>query len=207
MGRFIDLTGKKFNMLTVLSVCKERQGKKIFYECRCDCGTVKTIESNAIKSGHTRSCGCWKSLQTFKSLTPEHAIWRAMKKRCLNKNVKCYKRYGGRGIKICKRWMTFENFLEDMGKRPTPKHSLDRIDNDSGYSPGNCRWASPMEQANNKSNNRILSHNGKTMTMAQWGRETDVPATIIEARINRLKWSVEKALTTPVGKGNNQWTK
>ena len=126
--------------------------------------------------------------------------YHSMKSRCYNKNDKDYALYGGRGIKVCKRWRdSFEAFFEDMGPKPSPKYSLDRYPNKDGdYEPGNCRWATWREQQNNRRNNRRLTLNGKTHTITQWERITGISNHTIRARI-RMGWSVEKALTTPIG--------
>lgn len=131
------------------------------------------------------------------SKTPEHNVWQLMKQRCTDPNVKNYHRYGGRGIKVCDRWLGvkgFENFLADMGRRPAGK-SLERINNNKGYSPENCKWAEKLEQANNTHTNRFLTYEGKTMTIAQWAREVGLSMHTLYARLFRLKWPIDRALT------------
>jgi len=120
-----------------------------------------------------------------------------MKSRCVNRNDPAYYKYGGRGITICERWLKFEDFLTDMGDRPEGL-SLDRIDNNGNYEPGNCRWATRKEQANNRRNSLKITFNHKTQTLAQWSQELNIKFTTLWARINKHKWSVEKAFTTPV---------
>lgn len=123
--------------------------------------------------------------------------WTNMTQRCLNKNNPNYTDYGGKGISICERWLKFENFLADMGERPSIEHSIDRKNNSKGYEPENCRWATQIEQQNNKRSNRLLTFNGKVQTMAEWSRDTGIKYQIIQNRIH-LGWTHEEALTTPI---------
>jgi hypothetical protein len=120
----------------------------------------------------------------------EHDAWRGMLARCRNPRHPSYKNYGGRGITACERWNSFENFLDDMGKRPSPKHSLDRIDNNGNYEPGNCRWATRREQANNTRMNRFVTFDGRTMTLAQWARETGIH---VRGKTDLLHWRLQTA--------------
>ena len=132
------------------------------------------------------------------SRTPEYKAWKNMKDRCFNPNHKNYSHYGGRGIAVCDRWLNLDNFLTDMGIKPTPKHSLDRIDNDGDYCLENCRWATRAEQQNNlRSNKPLITIDGKTLTIAQWAKKMGFSANVIH---NRLKagWSEYKAVMTPV---------
>ena len=124
-------------------------------------------------------------------------IWTEMRSRCNNPRRKRYKDYGGRGITVCDRWQVFENFFADMGHPPTSKHSLDRKDNNKGYSPDNCRWATQTEQANNTRKNVRITFQGKTLTMKEWARELHVNYWSLRGRLRNYKWSVERAFTTP----------
>ena len=129
------------------------------------------------------------------SYSREYISWQTMKARCYNKNNDHYKNWGGRGIAVCDKWKnSFENFYEDMGKRPAGT-TLDRINNDKGYSPENCRWATMKQQENNRRNNHLITYNGKTMTISQWSERLNFKKHIIGERLKR-GWSVEKALTT-----------
>jgi len=134
------------------------------------------------------------------SRTPEHRAWESMKARCYNKNNVRYMDYGNRGITVCESWVhCFETFLEDMGKKPKGKYSLDRIDNSNGYSPENCRWADDYEQANNTRKNRVISCNGLTLTMSQWARKMGFKkAAVIHNRLIR-GWTEEQAVTVKLG--------
>jgi hypothetical protein len=127
------------------------------------------------------------------SKTPIYRTWCAMRCRCFDFCCKNYFNYGGRGITVCDRWLTFENFFEDMGPRP-PGLQLERKDNDGNYEPGNCIWADRVQQANNKRNNRHITSHGLTMTLAQWARHKGLPMTRVHNRLNQLGWPVWKAL-------------
>src|ERR1700676_2579093 len=154
MGRpAIDFTGKRFGYL-VAQWPIGFTGKNISWLCLCDCG--KLVLSNSSKLPRSRSCGCASIRNTIHGLcySPEYDAWHAMRQRCLNHNNKRYADYGGRGIRICKRWDNFEAFFTDMGKRP-PKMSLDRINNEGDYEPGNCQWATPKQQACNRRRRNI----------------------------------------------------
>lgn len=130
----------------------------------------------------------------------EYRAWNSMKSRCYNKSHTSYRNYGGRGIQVCERWRyDFPTFLNDMGNRPS-KHTLDRIDNDGNYTPGNCRWATYKEQLNNKRGNRLLTLDGKTQTVSQWSTETGIKYWTLSQRVGRYGWSDEDALTKPVRK-------
>ena len=132
------------------------------------------------------------------SNSKEYKTWRGMRKRCYLKSMQWYHRYGGRGIRVCERWQEFKNFLEDMGEAPTIKHSLERIDNNQNYEPSNCRWATWKEQERNRCNNRKVTFNGETKTLAEWSEITGMGQTAIASRIDNLNWTIEDALTIPL---------
>ena len=138
----------------------------------------------------------------------EYHTWRCMRGRCKNPKSRLFSAYGGRGIYVCERWNDFDMFYADMGPRPSSSHSLDRIDNDGPYSPENCRWATHYQQSNNRRSSVLLTFRGKTQSIRQWSRETGINHSTIQRRLKRLKWSVEKALTTsaipPKLRGQNQ---
>ncbi len=199
MSSLIDLTGKRFGLLTVLSRVKTMSGERVRWLCSCECG--KNIEALGynIKNGHTRSCGCMKSKHGHGGASAGYrssvyTTWLSMVQRCTNTNHKHYYRYGGRGIVVCDRWNKFEYFLKDMGERPSGC-TLDRIDNNKGYCRENCRWATSKEQGRNRSNNRLITHNGITQCLTAWAEDLDICAGTLRYRLDH--WSVEKAMTAP----------
>lgn len=201
---FKDLTNRVFGKLTAISYAGlVPVGKKMAaaWLCRCECGTERPIPAGSLLSGNSSSCGCVRleklRVQSTKhglSGTSENQIWREMKCRCSNPKRADY---CGRGIAVCERWMTFDNFYADMGPRPSKKHSIDRIDNDKGYEPDNCRWATWSEQMRNTRANRLLELNGERKTVAEWVEVTGIVKNTIFKRL-KLGWSDEKILTTAV---------
>lgn len=196
--------GVRYGSWTILEHIP-RTAHKYWVLCRCDCGTEKPVMLCNLHGGATHGCLHCKgdrvaqhgATQLGKQRS-EYKIWTYMRQRCSNPNRAGYHRYGGRGIKVCERWEgSYQAFIEDMGPRPSPKHSLDRIDNDGDYKKENCRWATREQQRNNCGNSRYLEHGGRRLTLTQWARELGmVPATLTKRF--RDGWSVEKALTTPV---------
>tara|TARA_R110000868_G_scaffold13848_3_gene64357 strand:- start:8415 stop:8933 length:519 start_codon:yes stop_codon:yes gene_type:complete len=168
MSRIINLTGIRFGRLLAISLAGRDNGNQCYWNCICDCGNNIKTRATCLRSGDTQSCGCLRNERIRKALnkhgesssikkTTEYISWFGMKQRCYNTNFRQYKDYGGRGIKVCERWKeSFVNFLEDMGRKPSPQHSLDRINNDGNYEPSNCRWATRSEQQNNKRNNKKM---------------------------------------------------
>jgi hypothetical protein len=199
-----DLTGQRFGRWIVLHFAG-KTGRKYRWTCRCDCGVEKHVIDYHLTMGKTHSCGCLtaeKAGQTFRthglSDTPEHITWLNIRQRCLNPTHKKYKYYGGRGITVCDRWRhSFENFLSDMGPRPTPKHSAERINNNRGYEPGNVKWATKLEQANNTRSNHFLTIDGQTKTIAEWSRVVGISQLTIARRIH-IGWSDEDAVKSPL---------
>lgn len=210
MGRFIDLTGKRFGKLTVVSRAEnaiEPNGKpRVMWNCHCDCGNDTVVAGSHLRNKHTTSCGCYgreariKSNTTHgKSNTPIYRTWRHMIERCYNKNNKRYNSYGGRGIKVYDKWINdFQSFYEYVSSLPhygENGYSLDRIDNDGNYEPNNIRWADDYIQNNNQRTSHFITFDGKTQTISQWSRELDIPYDTLYSRISR-GWSIDRALTT-----------
>lgn len=208
-SRLIDLTGSRFDRLLVIKRTDDDKNKNRRWLCLCDCGKEKIIHGISLSHGRTRSCGCLQKEIAGKVNTKHghsgnksrvYNVWKAMKQRCCNPNNKEYHNYGGRGIKVCMRWQrSFSNFLVDMNNPPTITHQIDRIDNNKGYFNDNCRWITPREQQNNRRNNHLITHNGRTQTLTLWMIETGIQHSTIAARIKR-GWSTEDALTIPVVK-------
>lgn len=203
-----ELIGQKFGRMTVLAFdCREK--RKRWWLCRCDCGAIKRACHSDLLNGATKSCGCLHGSQlaaahaaktihghSGKRHTPTYATWHSMKQRCLNSNSSHYHLYGGKGVSICERWLTFENFLADMGRRPAGR-SIDRIDSAGNYEPSNCRWATPIEQGNNTKRNVFVEYQGERFTVAQLARQKSVKPSVLGGRLD-MGWDIERALTEPV---------
>lgn len=175
-------------------------GGRIEWYCVCSCGSYKITNSKSLVRGKTASCGCMRKTHGL-TATPLHKVWASMRERCNNPKAKSYRYYGARGIKVCKRWDSFEHFMADMGPRPKGA-SVERKDNDLGYSPDNCRWATDYEQAQNTSRTRKLTAGGRTMTISNWCRELGGTSALIHGRLKR-GWTEEAACLIPVG--SNGW--
>ena len=158
----IDLTGQRIGRLVVRHISGRRNGKRLWL-CQCDCGAMAIVQAGYLRQGDTKSCGCLQRelsaarLRTHSDIfSPEYRVWRAMKSRCFNQRAPAWKNYGGRGITVCERWLKYEHFRADMGPRPAGT-SIDRINNDGNYEPGNCRWATRAQQNNNTRRSRRTS--------------------------------------------------
>ena len=160
-GKINDLTGKRFGRLLVLNMTDKRIDRRVVWECQCDCGNKHLVQSNSLLSGKTQSCGCLMNECRGMSRTTHHkstekiyVVWQGMRKRCFSHYHKNFKDYGGRGIKVCDEWQhDFQSFYDHVSKLPhfgEKGYSLDRINNDGNYEPGNVRWATAKEQANNR---------------------------------------------------------
>jgi hypothetical protein len=199
-----NLIGKTFARLTVLSY-HSIINRKSHWLCQCTCGTILPVRLDSLKDGNTQSCGC----QLIDSATKHghshsrpdkppsrtYNTWQSMLERCIRPSNFKYPRYGGRGITVCERWLIFTNFLVDMGERPSGM-TIDRINNDGNYEPGNCRWATPKQQARNTSTNYMITYNGEKKSLPEWAEIHGLPRLVIRGRL-QLRWSIERAFMTP----------
>lgn len=193
MNEIVNLTGQRFGKLMVISNTI-KEGKNYYCDVMCDCGNTKRVSPYQIRSGYTISCGCWKKVCSIKHgyssngvIKTEYGIWCTMKARCINPNYKNFHLYGGRGVKVCDRWIeSFDAFLEDMGNRPSKNHSIDRFpDKDGNYEPLNCRWATRKEQQGNTRRNRWIEHNGRKMILQDWANEFNISSNGLRSLVER----------------------
>lgn len=209
-----DLVGKIFGRLRVIRRNGSSKYKKALWLCKCDCGNKVTVIGNGLTTGKTNSCGCLRKdmatnkmtihgLAKHKKLHPLYRVWRSIKDRTTNPNNAGWNNYGGRGIKMCKRWFnSFPNFLEDMGEKPSKKHSIDRIDNDGDYCPENCRWATRKEQNNNTRKSIFITIEGKTKTIKEWCNDYAIKYATALWRFNH-GWPIDKIFFVKPYKGRN----
>jgi len=196
------LTGLKFNKLTV-SGRADNLGRQPAWHCVCECGGAKVVRGSHLRDGTAIDCGCGTHTRRRDSKvrhgmtgTPEWGAWKSMLDRCTNPNHPSWGRYGGRGIVPCKRWLKFENFYADMGPRPDGT-SLDRIDNDKGYTPKNCRWATQLQQHNNKSSNVHMTIDGVTRTISEWARHFGIKYSVVKTRYAKGITGIELFAASP----------
>ena len=208
----IDLTGQRFGLLTVLSIQPRTKANDDRWLCKCDCGNYKVKFSYTLRNQKSPSCGCItgelirKSKYTHQDInSKEYRAWGHMKSRCYNKLVERYKDYGGRGITVCAEWFdSYENFLEDMGRCPHKDWTLDRIDPDGNYTKSNCRWATQLIQANNKTDNRYLEHEGVKMSLSDWARELNINRKSLSRLLDVHKFTLKEVIG---GKRGKTWQK
>ena len=208
MSKVHDLTGMKFNRLTVIKRAENNKYNRAQWLCKCDCGNTIVVSGNALLKSNTKSCGCLNKENYRKSNNKKHGMsetrlfhcWTAMKARCRDKNLKAYKNYGGRGIKVCDEWehdfTAFYNWSMDNGYKDDL--TIDRKDVNGNYCPENCRWITKEEQARNKRTNRYIEYNGETKTIAEWARIAGIERSVLRGRIDR-GWTMKKAMSTPSG--------
>lgn len=209
--RFKDRTNERVGRLTILRLDRmEKRGRiwKSFWCCRCDCGTECVLPGANFSSGNTKSCGCLrreagltKNLRHGRSYTRAYNIWQLLIRRCTDPNNESFADYGGRGITICNRWLEcFENFYADMGDPPTGRHSIDREDNNGGYSKGNCRWATAKQQSRNSRRNVHVEYQGHRRCISEWAEVLGLKMHTLYARLFVYRWDVHRSFTTPVRK-------
>lgn len=202
---FIDLTDQVFGRLKVIRHIKKTEWKDTRWECKCDCGNMAIVRAASLKAGLTKSCGCLHREITGNinrshgmSGSPEYRAWTKIIRRCTKPNTKEFKDYGNRGITVCKSWENnFTTFFKHVGKRPSKKHSIDRINNNGNYETGNVRWALPKVQANNSRRNHKITLNNWTLNLGQWATFVGISKFTISGRIRR-NWPPAKAIFTPV---------
>jgi len=199
-----DIEGQKFGRLTAIKFVGSDKSGYARWECKCDCGKTVIVYGANLRSGRTKSCGCLYKYPKAHGGTGTrlYKTWCSMNERCYRAKDKSFPRYGGRGIRVCDEWRhNFEAFRDwALANGYNDSLSIDRIRVNGNYEPMNCRWSTDEVQANNKRSNRTLEYNGKLLTIAQWSKETGIPSSDIRARIFRLNWSIEAALSTPIGR-------
>ena len=215
MPKIVDLEGERFGRLTVVgrnltvnTGDSPSSTPRVMWEVLCDCGQTKSVQSAHLRSGVVQSCGCLKreklvARNTTHGLrgTPEYEVWGQMVQRCTNQSNKRFSSYGGRGIELDPEWLEFENFYRDMGPRPTAKHSIERCDNDLGYSKDNCEWAPLEAQNSNTRRNCRVVLGGVTKTITQWCRDLDLNYRTVKSRLVVYGWEAERAFSTPTSSG------
>ena len=201
----IDLVGQRFGRLVVAArSSKSDANHNAYWECSCDCGGTKIARGSHLRSQLVPSCGCYtrevrsengrKSKTHGMSRSPEYRVWAEMIQRCTNPNSTAYHDYGARGISVDQSWLSFDSFIADMGRRPTPNHTIERINNSLGYSAVNCVWETRTRNLRNRRNNRMLTLGGKTQCVGDWADELGVKRHAIQSRVSR-GWSDQRALT------------
>lgn len=203
MAKFVDRTGFLYGRLTVIAKTDGRvKSGSVIWLCRCSCGKETIASGSVLQSGQKISCGCYflevaaakgraKKIHGMTN-TKAYRSWSGMKQRCYNKKNQKFPEYGGRGISVCERWSSFENFISDMGA-PKEHESIDRVDVNGNYCPENCRWATQLEQQNNRRDNVIFEVNGERLTMAQYARKYGLNEDKIQQRLAR-GWSFNRAV-------------
>ena len=203
----LDMAGERIGQLAVIERDTKMKGDA-WWVVKCDYGTIKSIRGGDLRSGRVKACGCLKTTHGMTG-SNEYTIWNIMRQRCRDETVKDWPRYGGRGVVVCAGWQKFENFFADMGKRPSKKHSVDRIDNDGNYScghcaeclenewPANCRWITMAEQHRNTRRNKFITFNRETLCVSDWAKRKGMSSALLRWRLES-GWGIEKALTEPV---------
>lgn len=201
--KWIDISGRKFGRLTVIRF-SHRQSSGYLWECKCSCGNRKLIRSSLLKNGNTKSCGCYNNELRLQRNTKhgacgtrQYACWSGMIRRCSNPHDSNYHNYGGRGILVCKKWLTFQGFWEDMAEGYSDHLTIERINVNGNYEKSNCRWATWNDQANNTRRNIPITFRGETRNLKQWALKLGIKPQRLRDRIQKLKWDTEKAFTIP----------
>ena len=198
LSQMKPMQGKVFGKLTVVAPYN-RLAKRPTWLCRCECGSSAIVAAYDLNSGSTKSCGCLVATQRGASKHPLYQTWHSMHRRCTRTYRRDWKHYGDRGLSVCERWHTFQNFVDDMGPKPSCRHTIERIDNDRGYEPGNCRWAISSEQTRNRRTTRTLEYNGERLTLQQWADLKGLNYYTLWSRVER-GWPAEQALSPVVNR-------
>ena len=200
MSKFIDLTGKKYNLLKAIEVDKILPSGQRIWKCQCDCGNITFVRGYNLKNGSVKSCGCLltKKKDKREADSPLYHTWCGIKRRCLSDKDNAYKYYGARGITICQEWLNFYNFEKwALENGYSSDMTIDRIDNNKGYCPENCHFTDKKTQANNRRSNILFSYNGETKNLQQWCELLNLNYKLVHNRIHKLKWDFNKAISTP----------
>lgn len=217
MPKFKNIEGERFTRLVVNKYMGKDSDNKSIWQCICDCGNTIVVRTNSLTNGNTKSCGCFKKDQISKSLYKHgmarkqqsrlYKIWCNMIARCHNSNTNHYKYYGARGIKVCKEWMTFSEFMKWAIKNGYNDNlTIERKDIDKDYKPENCTFIPKSQQSNNKSDTHYLTHKGVTLPIAVWAQKLKIKSNTLYSRINLLGWTTDKALSEPVKNQNKETT-
>ena len=214
MGNMKDITGRRFGRWTVLSVAGKNSYGAYMWNCVCDCGTRRAVAGHTLRRGLSMSCGCLGAEHRLKAVRDKpkgksndrlYSVWSGMVDRCHNSASKYYDRYGGRGITVCAEWRdnydAFKKWAYSNGYNDSVSKyqcTIDRIDNQLGYSPDNCRWVDMTVQCNNRASNHIIAFNGASHTLSEWARITGIRKDTLRRRLCVYKWPVERAMTEPV---------
>lgn len=196
-----SIIGKTFNFLTVLDFAGLNKHNKAMFKCKCKCGNEIVAVGYQVKTGKTKSCGCYhieKITTHGASNSVEYQAWADLKDRCYNHNNKYYHDYGGRGIFVCRRWRkSFENFYKDMGERPSSDLSIERIDNNGPYAPWNCKWGTVKEQNRNKRTNRFIHYNAEALCISDFALKYNIDRSTLRKRIN-IGWDIDDILSEQI---------
>ena len=208
-----DFIGKKFGRWTIVEALPREMGakkmKRMKYKCVCDCGNTSEVSKTCLVTGRSKSCGCYAKQRASETMTthglsrtPMYALWASIKRRVVNPNVKGFDRYGARGITMCNEWLNnfqaFYDYVNDtLGPKPSPQHSIDRIENEGNYEPGNIQWATNEAQSSNRRSNIVVVFQGISDTLTRHCRRLGLNAKVVNLRVSRRGWTPEQALSTP----------
>lgn len=208
MSKIALAAGLQIGKWTLVRPAEPDKHGRQMWTCQCDCGRCVVVSAYSLRSGRSSRCtncnpvkhGACRRGQTSRLF----GVWQSMLQRCNNPRDAQYANYGGRGVKVCTRWLEYANFAQDMGQRPSDKHSIDRIDNGGNYEPANCRWALPAVQLRNKRNNIFLTHDGRTQVLSDWAKEYGLNAGTVYTRLMRLGKTGAALFAAPMRRGRGK---